>query len=80
MLWIMVCIVTGVVGGKLADTEDRSPYLWGAATAVATYVLSGVLGAWFGLAPVLALAALFAALWFMKSRDDEGGGGGKVVR
>ena len=82
MLWIMVCVVTGVGGGKLADMEDRSPFVWGIATAVVAYFLSGFLGAWFGLAPVAALAACFAALWFMKSKDDadRGGGGGKVTR
>jgi hypothetical protein len=82
MLWIMVIAVTGVVGGKLADIEDRSPLVWGVATALVAYVLSDVLGAWFGLAPVVALAACFAGLWILKSRDEKksGGRGGKITR
>lgn len=81
MLWIMVCVATGIVGGKLADIEDRSPYAWGAGTGALAYFASGWLGAWFGLAPLLALAVCFAGLWFMKSRDDAGrGGGGRIVR
>ena len=82
MVWIMVCVVTGVIGGKLAEMEDRSPYVWGVVTAVAAFFISDFLGAWFGLAPVAALAGCFAALWFMKSEDDadRGGGGGKVTR
>jgi len=81
MLWIMVCVATGIVGGKLADIEDRSPFVWGVATAVVAYLLSGYMGAWFGAAPVAALAACFAGLWFLKSRDDKrSGGGGKVTR
>jgi hypothetical protein len=82
MLWIMVIVVTGVVGGKLADIEDRSPWLWGVGTAVVAYVLSDLLGPWFGLAPVIALAACFAGLWIMKSRDEDkpGGRGGKITR
>jgi len=81
MLWIMVIVVTGIVGGKLADIEERSPFVWGIATAVVAYVLSDVMGAWFGAAPIVALAACFAGLWFLKSRDDKrSGGGGKVTR
>ena len=81
MLWIMVCVATGIVGGKLADIEDRSTYLWGAGTAGLAYLASGWLGDWFGLAPLLALAVCFAGLWILKSRDDSRrGGGGKVVR
>lgn len=81
MLWIMVCVATGMVGGKLAAIENRSPYLWGAATGALTYFVSGLLGAWFGVAPLLTLAGCFAGLWIAKSRDDAGGrGGGKIVR
>jgi CHASE2 domain-containing sensor protein len=82
MLWIAVCVATGMVGGKFADIEDRNPYVWGAATAAFAYVASGMLGAWFGLAPFLAIAACLAGLWAMKSRDDadRGGPGGKIVR
>jgi hypothetical protein len=74
MLWIMVCVLTGIVGGKLADMEDRSPTIWGVATALTAFVASDFMGAWFGLAPVAALAACYAGLWIMKSRDGDRGG------
>jgi hypothetical protein len=82
MFWIAVCVATGIVGGRLADMEDRNPYVWGVATGAFAYFASGPLGAWFGLAPFLALAACFVVLWAVKSRDDadRGGGGGKVRR
>ena len=82
MLWIAICVATGMIGGKLADMENRNPWVWGAATAAAAWFASDLLGAWFGLAPFLALAACYGALWAMKSRDDadRGGPGGRVVR
>jgi hypothetical protein len=80
MLWIMIVVTTGIAGGKMADIEHRSPWIWGTATAVASYALSVLLGVWFWFAPFATLIALFAALWFLKSRDDARRGGGKVVR
>jgi hypothetical protein len=71
-----------MVSGKLADMEDRNPYVWGVATAAFAYVASQVLGAWFGLAPFLAVPACLAGLWATNSRDDadRGGPGARIVR
>ncbi len=80
MLWIIVIVATGIAGGRMADIEHRSPWIWGIATAGATDLLGSLLGAWYGFAPFLALGALFAMLWFLKSRDDARRGGAKIVR
>jgi hypothetical protein len=78
-MWIAVCVATGVAGGRMADIEDRNPYVWGFATGAVAWFGGDLLGEWFWFAPVLALAACFAALWVMKARDGDGPGG-RIVR
>ena len=80
MLWIGVIVATGIAGGRMADIEHRSPWIWGVVTAGATYALGSLLGAWFWFAPLVALIGLFAVLWFLKSREDARRGGGRIVR
>ena len=80
MLWIVMIVATGIAGGRMADTEHRSPWIWGVAAAVAAYVLGDLVGMWFWFAPIVTLIAVFVALWFLKSRDDARRGRGRIVR
>jgi len=81
MLWIVAIVSTGVVAGKMADIEGRSAIVWGVSTAVSAWFLGDLLGQWYFLAPIAALAACFAGLWYAKDRDERRGGrGGKITR
>ena len=73
-------IFTGITVARMADIEHRSPWIWGIAAVAATIGLSELLGRWFWFAPPVTLIAAFAALWFLKSRDDARRGRGKIVR
>jgi hypothetical protein len=81
MLGTAALVATGVIAAKMADIEGRSALLWGVAAFVAAWLLSDLLGVWWFLAPVPTLVACFAALWYLKERDERRrGGGGKITR
>ncbi len=80
MLWLAVIFGVGVVSAKLADFEERTPWGWGIAGSLATYVLTQIMGDWWALAPVVTLVLVFVALWVLRSGDDRRRRGRRVVR
>lgn len=83
MFWWLMVLCTGIAAGKMADSEDRTPWPWGIGAAVAAWGLPAVMGSWGLTSPVVALAGVFALLWWLRSRDernDRGRPGNRVVR
>ena len=83
MLWYLFLIVVGFAAWKMAEFEGRSPWPWALGAVLAAFWLPAVMGSWGVASPVVALAGVFAGLWWMRSRDDRNDRdrpGSRVVR
>lgn len=65
MLGIAVLICSGIVIGRVAEAEDRSEWLWGLGTVVASVAISHFIGYGFIISGPLAVVALFTLMFAM---------------
>jgi hypothetical protein len=70
MLGFLFVFLTGIAAWKMADFEERNPWPWGLGAVLASLLLPTVMGNWGMASPVVALAGVFAGLWWMRARDE----------
>ena len=69
MGWFMLGL-TVLAAWRMADYEERTPWPWGIGALLVAFWAPVVMGPLGMASPVVALALVFAGLWYLRRRDE----------